>query len=154
MKILLIPVTGRNGFRKDFHVSNSFWVFFFLFFWIFFSLLAQMHQDSLLKKEFGVQHSVIHPSTRICRYVFLVSSECHGSECHGVSLRALCSHQKQVSHTKPVWRDLKKKKKIKKILKACYCPKSESEWSRLPHFSAWPAMATLRLSFLLLCLAD
>lgn len=24
MKILLIPVTGRNGFRNDFHVSNSF----------------------------------------------------------------------------------------------------------------------------------
>lgn len=44
MKILLIPVTGRNGFRKDFHVSNGFW--FFVILNIFF-FACKMQQESL-----------------------------------------------------------------------------------------------------------
>lgn len=123
MKILLIPVTGRNGFRKDFHVSNSFWFFALS---NIFSLLAQMQQDNLLKKEFGIRHSVIHPSTRISIYVFLSSSECHG-----IFFHALCSHQRQVNLTKPVWKD---GAFLKIFLKGCYCSISESEWSRLAPF--------------------
>lgn len=109
-----------------------------------------MQQDSLFKK--GIWLSVIHPSTRISRYVFLASNECHGIYFH-----ALRSHWRQVSHTKPVWRDVfffvvvlfyfKSFKKHVIVLKVSL---NDPDW---PHFSAWPTMATLKLPFLLLYFA-
>lgn len=46
MKILLIPATGRNGFRNYCHVSNCFRLFLLLS--SYFSLLAQMQGDSFV----------------------------------------------------------------------------------------------------------